>query len=109
MSGRGATKGIGDISRVTYGLRNISHNLNVMDSVGVPLSYQDIKKLKIALGHKSETTKNNSRTSKVMPILVGISNYISMHQLVKFTTNQKNGQLNKSSHNSSTGTIHMLK
>ena len=40
-----------------YGWRTISHNLNVMDSVGVPLSYQDTKKLKIALGHMSETTK----------------------------------------------------
>ena len=40
-----------------YGWRTIFHNLNVMDSVGVPLSYQDIKKLKIALGHKSETTR----------------------------------------------------
>ena len=39
-------QGIGAITRMTYGLRNISHNLNVMDSVGVPISYQDIKKLK---------------------------------------------------------------
>ena len=36
-------QGIGAINRMTYGLRNISHNLNVMDSVGVPLSYQDIR------------------------------------------------------------------
>ena len=40
-----------------YGWRTISHNLNAMDSVGVQLSYQDMKKLKIALGHMSETTK----------------------------------------------------
>ena len=42
-------QGIGAITRMTYGLRNTSHNLNVMDSVGVPLSYQDIKKLRIHL------------------------------------------------------------
>jgi hypothetical protein len=35
----------------------ISHNLNVMDSMGVPLSYQDIKNLKIYFGHMNETTK----------------------------------------------------
>jgi hypothetical protein len=38
---------------MTYGLSNISHNLNTMKSVGVPLSYQDIKKLIIYLvSHK---------------------------------------------------------
>ena len=39
-------QGIGANSTVIYVWRNIYHNLNIMDSVGVPLSYQDIKKLK---------------------------------------------------------------
>ena len=40
------TQGISAITRMIYGLRNISHNLIIMGSVGAPLSYQDIKKLK---------------------------------------------------------------
>ena len=91
-----------------YGLGTIFHNLNVMDSVGVPLSYQDIKKLKVALGHKSETTRIITRYSNHNPDN-GVNSDASMHQLVKFTTNQKNRQLSKRSHNNSTGTILMLR
>ena len=55
---------------MSYGLGNIFHTLNVMGSVGVPLSYQDIKKLKIALVHMSETTKNKSKAFTVITVIM---------------------------------------
>ena len=64
------TQGIGAISRKTYGLRNKSHNLNIMESVGVPLSYQDIKKLKYFWFHTSETIKRLETSAMITMTVV---------------------------------------
>ena len=77
--------------------------MNIIESVGVPLSYQILRSSNYLWFHTSGTTKRLEIDNSNDDYGNGVNYNANMHQLVKISTIQKNEQSKQSSHMNNIG------